>query len=182
MAPIRTVIPTASDEIFTANSLLELPNRRWAYIESNLDPSGQLRPGYVMNASGLRGFLQGRTTARHPIDNQRSYRQQNIRLVPPPIIAAYRSAMAAGPPRARSRSRSPPPRSVRARSLSPNVLEQLAVMESLQRRSRSRSRSLSVNTLAQIAAMNRRSQSLSPNTAYQIALMESMPRPRRRRR
>lgn len=181
MAPVRAIMPIASDELFTQNSLLQLPNRRWAYIEGNVNSSGQLRPGYVMNASGLRSFLRaagGSSTARHPIDNRRSYQQKNIKHVPSNIIAAYRSAMSA-PASASRRSRS--------RSLSPNTLQEIAVMESRPRsrprsRSRSRSRSLSANTLAQIASMNRRSRSLSPNTAYAIAIMESKSQSKRRRR
>lgn len=179
MAPVRAIMPIASDELFTQNSLLQLPNRRWAYIEGNVNSSGQLRPGYVMNASGLRSFLRaagGSSTARHPIDNRRSYQQKNIKHVPSNIIAAYRSAMSA-----------PASRRSRSRSLSPNTLQEIAVMESRPRsrprsRSRSRSRSLSANTLAQIASMNRRSRSLSPNTAYAIAIMESKSQSKRRRR
>lgn len=153
MPHLRAIIPTDAVELFTQETLLDLPNRRWAYIQGNMDAAGQLRPDYVMDAEGLRRFLGGRQTARHPINGSRSYRARNVQRIPQSVVAAYRALMAggAGPSRPRSRSRTP--------SISPNTLRQIAEMD-----------------------RHPRPRSVSPDTLLQIALMESKQQAKRKRR
>ena len=85
----------------TQDSLLDLPNANWGYLQQNVQADGSLEPLYVFSRQGLGRFVRAsHGVARHPINHDADYVMRNIKGIPAPIIAAYRAAIA--PPRGAS--------------------------------------------------------------------------------